>query len=149
MRQPTKQELALENNQLRSDNFKLDEALAAVMAGKDVLIGQFTLDGQTVKARLIGADRAHGGLIMYTSQCGRGDRPQHRVHFLEEQESSLRHASSDYARELRNLVGRARVKVYQLTHTPEETIVDVAVREMMPAQDGQHLRDACKRVGIL
>ena len=115
MRTQSKQELVNHNHQLRSELDRLHEAMAAVMAGEDTLVGQFTLEGQTVKARLIGADRAHGGLVMFTSQCGKQDRPSHRVHYLEEQEATLRHASTPYSQELRNLVGKARVAAYKMT----------------------------------
>jgi hypothetical protein len=55
--QVSKQSLIDENARLRSELDRTSEALAAVMAGEDTLVGQFTLDGQTVKARIIGINR--------------------------------------------------------------------------------------------
>lgn len=117
--QVSKQSLIDDNVALRTELDRVHEALAAVMAGDDQLVGQFTLDGQTVKARLIHADRAHGGLIMFSSQCGKSDRPSHRVHYLEAQEMELRHASTEYACQLRCLVGKAMTMRYRMTH-PEQ-----------------------------
>jgi len=138
MRQQSKQELAKSNARLQAELDRVHEALGAVMGGNAVLVGQFTLDGQTTKARLIGADRAHGGLVMFSETTKDGARAMHRVHYLEEQERELRHAGTDYARNLRNLVGKARTEAWRKRHAPKETIVDVAVRAMMPSQDGQH-----------
>ena len=116
-----KQDLIDTNSRMQSELDRVHEALSAVMDGSAELIGQFTLDGQTVKARLINPERAHGGLIMFSETCGKGDRPMHRVHYLEEQDASLRHnANTDYSRELRNLVGRAMHRRFQLTHVPND-----------------------------
>ena len=112
----TKQQLTEDNSQLRSELDRTAEALAAVIDGTDLLVGQFTLDGQTVKARLINPTRAHGGLIMFSSQIGRHDKPLHRVHYLEQQETALRQPSTDYWCELRNLVGKARTSAYNAQH---------------------------------
>jgi hypothetical protein len=76
--QPTKQELLEQRNKSVAEGDNLHEALSAVMAGEAELVGQFTLDGQTVKARLVNPLRAHGGLILYTDTCG-SQSPMHRV----------------------------------------------------------------------
>ena len=118
--QQSKQALAEENVRLRAELDRVHEALAAVMASEDKLVGQFTLEGQTVKARLIGADRAHGGLVMFSETTRDGGRPMHRVHYLEEQERVLRHdANTDYSRGLRNLVGKATVEAWRVRHGDE------------------------------
>ena len=128
---PVQSKLSLieSNARLQSELDRVHEALAAVTDGSVELIGQFTLDGQTVKARLIHPDRAHGGLIMFSETCGKGDRPMHRVHYLEEQDAALRHnANTDYSRELRNLVGRAMHRRYELTHAPDPNYAVTSVR---------------------
>jgi hypothetical protein len=96
---------------------RLREALGAVMAGEAILVGQFTLDRQTVKARLIGHDRAHGGLLLVSDSMA-GERPMHRVHYLEQYQADFaRSLGTDYAREMYCLIGKAVTKAYQLRQT--------------------------------
>jgi hypothetical protein len=52
-------------------------------------------------------------------QCGKDDRPSHRVHYLEEQEIALKHPSTDYGCELRNLVGKASQIRFNMLHPME------------------------------
>lgn len=106
----------------QSECDRLREALGAVMAGDAVLVGQFTLDGWTVKARLVGSDRAHGGLLLISDHTG-NERPMHRVHYLERiQAEFARSLGTDYAREMYCLIGKAVTKAYQLRQAREEEV---------------------------
>lgn len=101
-------ELELAYHAQRSELDRTAEALACIADGNGIKVGQFTLDSQTVKATLINPARAHGGILMLSSTM-RGEHSMHRVYYLEQQEIDLRHASSEYAYGLRQLVGKARV----------------------------------------
>lgn len=100
----------------QSECDRLRECLGTVMSGDAVLVGQFTLDGTTVKVRLIGAGRAHGGIVLVGTTTGKGDRPMHTAYYLESYYADIRRSlgQSDYVRELFGLLDKATRKGYEI-----------------------------------
>jgi hypothetical protein len=71
-----KEQLQQERDAFNRKADMLGEALQAVMTDSPSIISQFTLDGCTIKLRLINPTRAHGGLVL-VSQFIKGQTPDH------------------------------------------------------------------------